>query len=157
MLLVTSHNMWLVASTLLQSPYIPNIFWQFLIIATAIWFVLFVFCEKGRNRNQQANSLVFIGYGIAAFGAGICSVFGVFSNLFGEVFVVVGSICVRVIDRLTRPKLHGSTFRYDTRQSDEIEEEASCPNCGSMVQLVGWIIKPDGSVICTTCMKKFKP
>ncbi len=34
---------------------------------------------------------------------------------------------------------------------------ANCPDCGTIVKLAAGALKPDGSVVCTKCLKKFVP
>jgi len=144
-------------------------FWWFtsnagtnILIATAIWFVLFVGCQKICTKDQETHPLVYIGYGIASFGAGIYSVLGIYGGLTGALIAAGGLFLAIIIGVLTKPKAIQSGFRYAPTGDSSVADDtgvpsASCPDCGATVQLIGGIVKPDGSIVCTTCMKKFIP
>ena len=144
-------------------------FWWFtsnagtnIIIATVIWFFLFVICQKMCSKEQETHPLVYIGYAIASFGAGLYSVAGVSSaGLLGAGIALIGFILVMIIGFIMKPKYTSSSdFRDLPSSGRSVEEDiptSTCPDCGAIIKLTGGIVKPDGSVVCTKCMKKFMP
>lgn len=150
-------------------------FWWFtsdpgtnIIIATAIWFVLSVVCLRSCNKGQEIHPVAYIGYAISSFGMAFISVAGIYGFSIGTPFVIIGLVIVFITGRKVR-----DNSRHDYRSADErftqrtqSEQQAkpasdaldvTCSECGKEVSIRGGTRKPDGSVVCPHCFKRFFP
>lgn len=148
-------------------------FWWFtsdpgtnIIIATVIWFVISVVCQRscGKGKNQELHPIAYLGYAIASFGMAFVSVAGYYAVTFAAPFLLIGMFIVIIAGRrgISGYSSSGQGYTAPPRReprtktvSDSLEVE--CPACGKQVKIGGGTMKPDGSVVCPNCFKQFFP
>ncbi|NHI90029.1 MAG: hypothetical protein EAX87_10950 [Candidatus Thorarchaeota archaeon] len=146
-------------------------FWWFtsdpstnIIIATIIWFIICSVCQRSCGKDQTIHPAAYIGYGVASFGMAFTSVFGIYGITFGAPFVFIGILLVVVIGWMSKsytPSRHGegvAAIQAIPRLAPDIDSSTTtCPSCGNEVSMLGGTVKPDGSIICPNCYKRFAP
>lgn len=146
-------------------------FWRFtsdtgtnIIIAAAIWFVLSIICQRSCSKGQGVHPGAYLGYAIASFGMAITSVVGVYGITIAAPFLFIGIIIVLVSSRRSEPKYYPTEKRVTTPTPREQQpkpasdsQEVTCSECGKEVSIRGGTVKPDGSVVCPYCFKRFFP
>jgi len=146
-------------------------FWRFtsdtgtnIIIAAAIWFILSIICQRSCSKGQGVHPGAYLGYAVASFGMAITSVMGVYGITVAAPFLVVGLIIVVVSSCGSRSKLSSTENRFTTPTPREQQpkpasdsQEVTCSECGKEVSIRGGTVKPDGSVVCPYCFKRFFP
>jgi len=146
-------------------------FWWFtsdpgtnIIIATVIWFMLSVCCQRSCSKNQKMHPVGYVGYAIASFGMAFTSVAGVYGFSIAAPFVFVGIIITLVAGRKSEsvpkstPQGVRPVIQSEPKPRPAIDGiETTCPGCGKEVIIRGTAMKPDGTAVCPICFKRFTP
>ncbi|MHA1577984.1 MAG: hypothetical protein ACTSU3_11545, partial [Candidatus Thorarchaeota archaeon] len=115
------------------------------------------------SRNQELHPVAYLGYAIASFGMAFGSVVGIYGYTFGAPLIFVGMIIV-FFSRKSKSGYESTEERFTTPTPREQQpkpasdsQEVTCSECGKEVSIRGGTVKPDGSVVCPYCFKRFFP
>lgn len=146
-------------------------FWWFtsnigtnILIATAVWFILSIVCQRSCSKGREMHPIGYIGYAIASFGMAFTSVAGIYAFSFAAPFVFIGMIIVMIAGRKSE-SVPRTTSQVEIPSAQRLQKivsvtdgiETTCPSCGKEVTIRGMAIKPDGSAICPYCFARFNP